>query len=125
MSRFILIGLVEPPTPEDQEKFDEWYLNQHVYDTALCPNFLAGTVYKLAGGHAGSGTTAQYLAVYEVNADSYEEAEKTLNEWQADPDAWEGRKGHRDTMASYDGVMPMAIKGSGWYEFERAFHTRG
>ncbi len=124
MARFILIGLVEPPSPEDQELFDEWYLGQHVYDTALCPNFLSGTVYKLRGGHVGIDIPSEYICIYEVDASSYEEAERVLNEWQRDPDAWEGRAEHNEALAGVDG-SPLRVRGSGWYEFERGYHTRG
>ena len=124
MARFILIGLVEPPSPEDQEAFDELYLGQHIYDTALCPNFLSGTVYKLRGGHVGIDIPSEYIAIYEVDAESYEEAERVLNEWQRDPNAWEGRAEHNEAFAGMD-RSPLKVKGSGWYEFERAYHTRG
>ena len=124
MARFILIGLVEPTSPEDQEAFDDFYLGQHIYDTALCPNFLNGTVYKLRGGHVGIDIPSEYIAIYEVDAESYEEAERVLNEWQRDPNAWEGRAEHNEASAAMDHT-PLRVKGSGWYEFERAYHTRG
>ena len=38
-----------------------------------------------------------------------------FNEWQANPDAWSGRKHHWDTAERLGG-MPMKIGGSGWYE---------
>ena len=126
MARFILIGLVEPASdsPEDQKAFDDHYLGQHIYDTALCPNFLSGTVYKLRGGHVGIDIPSEYIAIYEVDAESYEEAERVLNEWQRDPDAWEGRAEHNRAMAESE-ATPLKVKGSGWYEFECAYHTRG
>ncbi|MBH77090.1 MAG: hypothetical protein CL897_02510 [Dehalococcoidia bacterium] len=124
MARFILIGLIEPPSPDQQELFDEWYLGQHVYDTALCPNFLSGTVYKLRGGHVGIETPSEYICIYEVDAESYEEAETVLNEWQRDPNAWKGRSEHNELLAGTD-APPLSVKGSGWYEFERGYHTRG
>lgn len=126
MARFILIGLVEPgsDSPEDQQAFDDHYLGQHIYDTALCPNFLSGTVYKLRGGHVGIDIPSEYIAIYEVDAESYEEAERVLNEWQRDPNAWEGRAEHNKAMAEAEGT-PLKVKGSGWYEFECAYHTRG
>ncbi|MDE2934694.1 MAG: hypothetical protein F4X03_10065 [Dehalococcoidia bacterium] len=126
MARFILIGLVEPASdsPEDQQAFDDHYLGQHIYDTALCPNFLSGTVYKLRGGHVGIDIPSEYIAIYEVDAESYEEAERVLNEWQRDPNAWEGRAEHNRAMAETEGT-PLKVKGSGWYEFECAYHTRG
>ena len=125
MARFILVGLVEPRSEDQQDLFDKWYLDQHIYDTALCPNFLSGTVYKLVGKHGDGDTVADYLAIYEVNADSYEEAERVLNAWQRDPTAWEGRVSHNKTLQDAPGAMPLKVNGSGWYEFERAYHTRG
>ena len=115
MARFVLIGLCEPPDEEAQEAFDEWFVNQHVEDTAKCPNFIRGTVFKLSGPHGNGETASGYLSLYEVEAESYDEAESTLNAWQRDPDAWEGRQKHRDTGAKFGGI-PLRVKGSGWYE---------
>jgi hypothetical protein len=63
---------------------------------------------------------SNYLSVYEVEANSYEEAERALNDWQADPDAWEGRRHHWETMKKA-GQLPLKIKGSGWYELLKSF----
>lgn len=120
MPRFVLIGLCEPPSADKQAQFDEWFVDQHIEDTAHCPNFVRGSVFKLAGAHLGSQTVSGYLSLYEVEAPSYEEAEKVLNEWQRDPNAWEGRQKHLDTAKKFDG-MPLAIKGSGWYELIKSF----
>jgi hypothetical protein len=120
MPRFILLGLVEPPSPDHQEAFDEWFVGQHVEDTARCPNFVSGGAYKLAGGHLGSSAVSQYISVYEVDAPSYEEAERVLNEWQRNPDAWEGRQLHRDTGQKY-GTIPLKVVGSGWYELQSEY----
>lgn len=120
MPRFLLIGLCEPPTPADQAAFDEWFVDQHIEDTAKCPNFVRGSVYKLAGAHLGSEPASGYLSVYEVEAPSYEEAEATLNAWQQDPDAWPGRKRHLETAARQGG-MPLRVRGSGWYAFLKSF----
>jgi hypothetical protein len=120
MPRFVLIGLCEPPSADKQAQFDEWFVDQHIEDTAHCPNFVRGSVFKLAGAHLGSQTVSGYLSLYEVEAPSYEEAERVLNEWQRDPNAWEGRQKHLDTAAKFDG-MPLAVKGSGWYELIKSF----
>jgi hypothetical protein len=58
--------------------------------------------------------------VYEVEAPSYAEAERVLNAWQANPDAWSGRAHHLATAKKY-GVMPLKINGSGWYELLKDF----
>jgi hypothetical protein len=120
MPRYVLIGLVEPPGADQQAAFDEWFVDQHIEDTARCPNFVRGSVYKLAGGHLGSETVSGYLSLYEVEAPSYEEAEHVLNEWQQNPDAWAGRRKHLETEQRLGG-MPLRVKGSGWYEFIKSF----
>ena len=51
MPKFLLIGLCEPPSEDRQAEFDEWFVNQHIEDTSHCPNFIRGSVYKLAGPH--------------------------------------------------------------------------
>ena len=120
MPQFVLIGLCEPPSPDKQAQFDEWFVDQHIEDTAHCPNFIRGRVYKLAGEHLGSSAVSKYLSVYEVEAPSYEEAERVLNAWQRDPNAWAGRKKHTDTAARMNG-MPLKVVGSGWYELLKSF----
>jgi hypothetical protein len=120
MPRYVLIGLCEPLSSDDQAIFDEWFIDQHIEDTTHCPNFVRGSVYKLAGPHLDGETVSNYLSVYEVEAESQEEAERILNEWQADPNAWEGRAHHRETMARA-GRLPIKINGSGWYELLKSF----
>ncbi|HJP41832.1 MAG TPA: hypothetical protein QGF35_09030 [Dehalococcoidia bacterium] len=120
MPRFVLIGLCEPNSDDVQEQFNEWFVNQHIEDTAKCPNFIRGSVFKLSGPHVNIDTPAGYLSLYEVEAESYEEAERILNEWQRDPDAWEGRKKHMETGQKFES-MPMRANGSGWYELIKYF----
>jgi hypothetical protein len=120
MARYVLIGLCEPTSADDQAIFDEWFIDQHIEDTAKCPSFIKGSVYKLSGPHLDGETVSNYLSVYEVEAESYEEAERVLNEWQADPDAWEGRRHHMETMKRA-GQLPIKINGSGWYELLKSY----
>ena len=120
MPRFVLIGLVEPGGPESQAAFDEWFIGQHVEDTARCPNFVRGASYKLAGTHLGSKPASDYLSISEVEAPSYEEAERVLNEWQRDANAWSGRAHHTATREKY-GTIPMKVIGSGWYEIQSEY----
>ena len=114
MPQFMLIGLCEPLAEEQRAEFEEWFVDEHIEDTTHCPNFVRGRVYRLDGAHLGSDTPSQYLSVYEVEAESYEEAERVLNEWQADPNAWPGRAKHLATRDRI-GKLPMVIRGSGWY----------
>lgn len=120
MPRFVLIGLCEPLDADSQAPFDEWFIDEHIEDTAKCPNFIRGSVFKLSGPHLEAKTVSGYLSLYEVDAPSYEEAERVLNEWQRDPDAWEGRRKHLATGEKYGGI-PMRINGSGWYELIKSF----
>jgi hypothetical protein len=120
MGRYLLIGLCEPTSIDDQAIFDEWFIDQHIEDTTRCPNFVKGSVYKLSGPHLDGETVSNYLSVYEVEAESYEEAERVLNDWQSDPNAWEGRQQHWETTKKA-GRLPMKINGSGWYELLKSF----
>jgi hypothetical protein len=116
LKRFILIGLCEPAddSPETLAGFNEWYVNQHVEDVAHGPNFVRGRVYGLRGQHLSGPTYTDYISVYEVDAPSWEEAERALNEWQGNPDAWEGRAKHTETGQRVGNVL--SCPGSGWYE---------
>ena len=71
-----LAGLLWGASPEQQAQFDEWFVNQHIEDTAHCPNFIRGRVYKLAGPHLALESVSKYISIYEVDAPSYEEAER-------------------------------------------------
>jgi len=120
MPRYVLIGLCEPISDGDQAIFDEWFIDQHIEDTSQCPGFIKGSVYRLSGLHLDGETVSEYLSVYEVEAESYEQAERVLNQWQADPMAWEGRQHHTETMEKL-GRLPIKIKGSGWYQLLKTF----
>ena len=124
MPQFLLIGLCEPPSPESQASFDEWFIGQHIEDTTHCPNFVRGRVFKLSGAHLNGETVSDYISLYEVDAPSYQEAERVLNEWQANPEAWAGRTKHLET-AKRMGDMPLKVKGSGWYELINSFDGPG
>jgi|TARA_B100000959_G_scaffold277847_1_gene335139 hypothetical protein len=124
MPQFLLIGLCEPPNPESQASFDEWFVGQHIEDTTHCPNFVRGRVFKLSGAHLNGETVSDYISLYEVDAPSYQEAERVLNEWQANPEAWAGRTKHLET-AKRIGEMPLKVKGSGWYELINSFDGPG
>ena len=116
LKRFILIGLCEPvnDSPETLEGFQEWFVDQHVEDVSHTPNFVRSRVYELRGKHGGGATYTDYISFYEVDAPSWEEAEKVLNAWQRDPNAWEGRANHSETGQRVGNVL--SCPGSGWYE---------
>ena len=68
MAKMILIGLVEPPSPEAGEQFRERYLGNHIEDIANCPGFLSGTVYELEHAHDEFPVISRFLTVYELEA---------------------------------------------------------
>ena len=119
--RFILIGLCEPvdDTAKTKAGFDEWFVNQHVEDVSHTPNFVRSRVYELRGKHGGGATFTDYISFYEVDATSWEEAEKVLNAWQRNPNAWEGRANHSATGKRVGSVMK--CPGSGWYEMLNSY----
>ena len=121
MPSFILLGLCEPLDESGQAAFDEWFVDQHIEDTTMCPKFVRGRVFKLSGPHLDIDSPSKYLSLYEVEAESYEEAERTINEWQENPNAWPGRAHHTETMVKHGGNIPMAIRGSGWFELLRSY----
>jgi hypothetical protein len=123
MPNYLLIGLCEPSSADKQAEFDEWFIDQHIEDTTHCPNFVRGRVFKLSGPHLDGETVSDYISLYEVEAPSYEEAERVLNEWQANSNAWGGRKQHLETLARI-GDMPLKVKGSGWYELIGSYDGR-
>lgn len=121
LKRFILIGLCEPI--DDSAKtlagFEEWFVNQHVEDVSHTPGFVRSRVYKLGGPHQKGATYTKYISFYEVDATSWEDAEKVLNAWQRDPNAWEGRAKHSATGKRLGPVMK--CPGSGWYEMLHSY----
>ncbi|MEM8767305.1 MAG: hypothetical protein AAGE43_07675 [Pseudomonadota bacterium] len=124
MAKFMLIGLCEPPDDASEAAFKEWFLDEHIEDTARCPGFVKSQVFRLAGPHLDIDTPARYLSLYEVEAESYEAAERLINDWQADPKAWEGRGKHWATASKFDAI-PLRVGGSGWYELLAAYDEAG
>ena len=84
LKRFILIGLCEPvdDSPKTLAGFNEWFVDQHVEDVSHTPGFVRSRVYKLMGKHGNGATYTDYISFYEVDAPSWEQAEKVLNAWQ-------------------------------------------
>ena len=59
-----------PSTPEREAEFNEWYSSVHVPDVLKIPGITAATRYKLADSPAGDAP-GKYLAVYDVEADDF------------------------------------------------------
>ena len=103
--KLILMGLVQPKDGDHTQAFKDWYLGNHVEDTYNCPNVTSVTCYKAEKGFLGD-PPAGYLTIYEFEGEDAEAAEKVLNAYQADPNGWDKREPHNDSMQ---------IVGAGWY----------
>lgn len=114
MAKLVLVGLVEPTSEEAAPAFEEWYLGNHIEDTANCPVIRRGTVFKLARPFADT-SPPQYLTIYEIEGDDAVAAERELARYQGDPNAWPERLPSNGSLK---------IVGAGWYEQDRQFDNR-
>jgi hypothetical protein len=108
--KLVLMGLVQPKK-DKVEAFNEWYLGNHVEDTFNCPNIKSVRCFEAVRGFLGDPPSG-YLTIYEFEGEDAEAAERVLGEYQADPDAWAGRKPNNDSME---------VVGAGWYHEVIAF----
>lgn len=113
MPRWQLVGLVQPAAGVAFEEFRSWYLDHHVEDTVHCPGFVSARVYAAVRPFAGT-TPPGFITVYEVDAETPEEAERVLARYQRDPAAFPGRRPPNGSLA---------ILGAGWYRVERRLES--
>jgi hypothetical protein len=79
MSRYVMAVLTNPVAGRD-DAYNEWYDNEHVPDVVNAGGFVSGQRFRLAATGIGNVITPthQYLAWYEVEADSAEAANDAL-----------------------------------------------
>lgn len=120
MSKLILVGLVEPVSEAAKPEFDEWYLNNHIEDTAHCPGVNSATTYEFVEtpGTADYPRMSQYLTVYDFDLTDAAEAERVLGEYQNDPNAYPRRVPPTPAWPVHES---MKVIGRGWYQRERGF----
>ena len=114
MPRLVLVGLVEAQA-DMEDAFNEWYLGNHVEDTARAPHVQLARCHRAVKGFLGDAPSG-YLAIYEVDTADAAEAERILGEYQRDPDAWAERQ---------PGNGSLRVIGAGWYEEVLAFDADG
>jgi hypothetical protein len=73
MPLFKLIVFLDPVEGRDDE-FNEWYDNQHVPDALSIPCFRSGQRFKTGPTYMDRDAPCQYAALYEIEADSLDEA---------------------------------------------------
>lgn len=72
-----LIVLTNAVEDRDQE-YNDWYTDQHLDDVLAVKGFRAAQRFEFTPGKLGKEAPYRYLAIYEVEADSVEEAERSL-----------------------------------------------
>jgi hypothetical protein len=60
------------------EEFNDWYSNRHLDDVLAVNGFQAAQRFEFTPGKLGKEAPYRYLAIYEVEADSVEQAERAL-----------------------------------------------
>jgi hypothetical protein len=60
------------------EDFNTWYTGRHLGDVLAVDGFVAAQRFAFTPGKLGKEAPYRYLAIYEVEADSVEEAEQAL-----------------------------------------------
>lgn len=104
--KLVLLGLVGPKNDSAIDAFKDWYLENHIEDTARCPEVRSARSYRAVKGFLGE-PPAPYFTVYEFAGADAEAAEAALAVYQQDPQGWRNRQPGNDSMA---------VMGAGWYE---------
>jgi hypothetical protein len=72
-----MLAFTSPTSPETEDEYNSWYDTKHLHDVVGIKGVVAATRYKLAQGvetlPGVGGPTQQYLAIYELEAESVEE----------------------------------------------------
>jgi hypothetical protein len=89
MARFLWLVMTNPAEGREQE-FNRWYDEEHVPDVLGVDTVVAVQRFEFvtSGGTADPGH--RYLAVYEVEADSAEEARAAMDKARAEPGQMRG-----------------------------------
>jgi hypothetical protein len=74
LRKYKLVVLTNATEGNDQE-FDDWYDNVHIPEVLDTPGFVGAERFKFRAGDA----RWKYLAIYEIEAESADEALETLN----------------------------------------------
>jgi hypothetical protein len=72
-----LIVLTNAVEGQDEE-FNEWYTTRHLNDVLAVEGFVAAQRFEFTPGKLGKEAPYRYLAIYDVEAESVEQAERAL-----------------------------------------------
>lgn len=79
MDTALLVVLTEPVEGREDE-YNAWYSDEHLADVLAAAGFRAAQRFRFAESKLSRRPAARYLAIYEVDADRREEAERLLLE---------------------------------------------
>jgi antibiotic biosynthesis monooxygenase (ABM) superfamily enzyme len=65
MTRGVYVVRAQPVSPEREGEFNEWYDSTHIPELLDVPGFVSARRFRRVGGDG----TAEYLALYEIEAD--------------------------------------------------------
>jgi hypothetical protein len=77
MGRHILVVMTNAVEGKEQE-FNDWYSNVHLGEVVAIPGFISAQRYKLADSEIAGENEYDYLAIYEIEAESVDVALKGL-----------------------------------------------
>lgn len=75
-----LLVVLTHPVEGREDEYNDWYSNDHLTDVLAAAGFQAAQRYKFVPSGLSRKPHAPYLAIYEVDADKREQAEKLLLE---------------------------------------------
>lgn len=79
MTKALLVVLTSP-TEGREDEYNDWYSNAHLADVLKAAGFEAAQRFAFVPSKLSRNPAAPYLAIYEVDADKREQAEKLLLE---------------------------------------------
>lgn len=84
MAKLWLVVLTNPVEGREDE-YNEWYTGRHLEDVLAVEGFQAAQRFEFVPSRLSADAPYRYLAVYEVDEDSREKAEKALLETAGGP----------------------------------------
>lgn len=79
MATALLVVLTEPVEGSEDE-YNDWYTGRHLDDVLAAAGFRSAQRFKFVPSKLSRRPTAPYLAIYEVDADQRDQAERLLLE---------------------------------------------
>jgi hypothetical protein len=82
MPEFRLLVFTDPVEGREEE-YNDWYDNQHVPDALTFPGFKSAQRFRTGPGYLGKEPPCRYATIYEIEADTIEDAIRASEEGTA------------------------------------------